>query len=340
MLKQMWTVFVREDKVVENSTLSLWSSTSQIMSTNSGLYDESIGDYNMSAENFFGDISTTNDSSVGTNTTLLTLKWMLLGVAICILIFVFLPFSIYYSWKIYRYRYSIIVHKRFPYLILVTVIGNCIYLSTEKTVMLLIAFKVISCPMVGERQLIEFIILGTIHWVFIYALYLTVLRFWLLYFKLEWALSNINNRWQSIISSRTEYQDWFLRNKKTYGSYTWLIKKVLIFTTIMVILNLWRISALYTIELKGNEEWNTQFSDYKLPFDLTMGFIIYSPAIFIMLYIICKLPQFDDYLLIHEEARFSVYVFILITIVNILTAVLETQSDPNKSLDALFHVQS
>lgn len=306
------------------------------MSSNEWLY----GDYNFSLNltstdyDPYDNISLyTTEAKEATSSFVLTSKMILLGIAGCVLLFVYLPFSIYYSWKIYQNRYSIIVHKRFPYLILVTVIGNCIYLSTEKTIMLLISFQVIPVPTAQYKETVEFIILATIHWVFIYALYLTVLRFWLLYFKLEWALSNINNRWQSIINSRAENQDWFLRNKKTYGSYTWLIKKVVIFTTILVILNLWRVSLLYTIELKESEDWNETFSAWKLPFDLTMGFIIYSPAIFIMLYIICRLPQFDDYLLIQEEARFSVYVFVLITTVNIVTAVLDEQSEPDKGID-------
>ena len=291
------------------------------MSTHNWLYDDSIISTTDSDDSFSNLSSFENSNYSGK---------ILLIIAGCILILLFLPFSIYYSYKIYKNRYSIIVHKRFPYLILVTVIGNCIYLSTEKTVMLLISFKYIACPTPKYEDTLEFIIDATIHWVFIYALYLTVLRFWLLYFKLEWALSNINNRWQSILNSRAENQDWFLRNKKRYGSYTWLIKKVLIFTTILVILNIWRISILYTIELEESSEWNKKFSSWKIPFDLSMGFIIYAPALLVMLYIICKLPTFDDYLLIREEARFSVYVFVLITIVNIAAAVVDEQSEPDK----------
>ena len=307
------------------------------MSTHNWSHNDSIISSTDSNDPFSNlSLLTTQDKSHGINLTFEISKKILLIIAGSLLILFYLPFSIYYSYKIYRNRYSIIVHKRFPYLILVTVIGNCIYLSTEKTIMLLISFNYIACPTPEYEDTLEFIIDLTIHWVFIYALYLTVLRFWLLYFKLEWALSNINNRWQSILNSRSGHQDWFLRNKKKYGSYTWLITKVLIFTTILVILNILRISLLYTIELEESLSWNKKFSNWKIPFDLTMGFIIYTPALLIMIYIICKLPTFDDYLLIREEARFSVYVFVLITTVNIATAVLDEQSEPDKGA----HIQS
>ena len=300
----------------------------------------------METSTWFFNLSTTDDfmlsttdhnpSEHGLNATLITSKWILLGLAIFSLIFIFLPFSIYYAIKVYQNKHSIIVHKRFPYLILVTVIGNCIYLSTEKTLMLLLSFEVITSSNKQTEETIEFIIYASIHWVFIYALYLTVLRFWLLYFKLEWALSNINNQWQSIINSRIESQDWFLRNKKTYGSYTYLIKKVLIFTTILAVLNLWKVSVLYTIELEANKEWNDQLGKVKLPFDLIMGAIIYLPAMSVMLYIICKLPTFDDYLLIREEAKFSIYVFAFMTTMNLIAGILDEQSEDGKEASSWF----
>ena len=114
-------------------------------------------------------------------------RWTMLGVA-GLTLSIFIPFSLYYSVKIWRHRHSIIIHKRFPYLILVTVIANCIYLSTEKTFFLLLSLKCI--PFVdytnnAQMETVEFAVYAAIHWIFIYAIYLTVLRYWLLYFKLE-----------------------------------------------------------------------------------------------------------------------------------------------------------
>ena len=122
------------------------------------------------------------------------------------------------------------------------------------------------------------------------------------------------------------------RNKKRYGSYRWLIKKVVLFTTFLVILNLCRSTVIYTIELEDTREWYGDLAQYKLWLDLSVGCIVYVPALLVMLCIICYLPAFDDYLLIREEAKFSVWVFILLTAMNAITSALHEQSDPDKDV--------
>mmetsp|Transcript_70099 Transcript_70099/g.111502 ORF Transcript_70099/g.111502 Transcript_70099/m.111502 type:complete len:711 (+) Transcript_70099:50-2182(+) len=246
-----------------------------------------------------------------------TPRWILFGLATSLLVIGFLPFSLYYAWRIYHHKNSIIIHKRLPYLIVVTVIGNCLYLSTEKTLKL---FLTVQANQQKDHTLLDTrarIVNAAVHWIFIYALYLTVLRFWLLYFKLEWALSNINNQWLAIINSRYQEQDWFLKNKKTYGSYTWLIKKVMLSTTLLVLLYESKAITLCVIQPDKMQ--------YTLIIDFVVGAVVYSPALCIMLYILFKLPAFDDYLSIHDEAKFSTIVFIALTVLNLIAAVLDEE---------------
>eukprot|EP01084_Bolivina_argentea_P016720 31247_1 len=68
-------------------------------------------------------------------------------------------------------------------------------------------------------------------------------RLWLIYFDLNYLNALKNQAWKSIINIKQKDQDWFLRNKQTYGNKKWIISRILIYyfisaTISCIVLNL------------------------------------------------------------------------------------------------------
>ena len=72
-------------------------------------------------------------------------------------------------------------------------------------------------------------------------LYCWVWRFWILYFDISWTVHVLNNQWKVLINRSSTKSNWYLMNKKRYGSSVWLfwryIGPLMLMSCILVIIN-------------------------------------------------------------------------------------------------------
>eukprot|EP01084_Bolivina_argentea_P112987 201464_1 len=64
-----------------------------------------------------------------------------------------------------------------------------------------------------------------------------VLRYFVVYFDLNFANSMLDSKWKSILNSNFDNHNWFLKHKKTYGNFSWQIKRYFIGWFILSILS-------------------------------------------------------------------------------------------------------
>ena len=125
---------------------------------------------------------------------------------------------------------------------------------------------------------------------------LTTTRVWLLYFDLKYTESIIEREWWQEL----ETQDWYIKNRKKWGSWKrWLWK------VILIVIILW--SALTMITA-----WFAYFA-YLMTFGIiSNGLVIFCSTLF------CKMPKHYDVLLIRKEVNRLAGFYLISTIMYVI----------------------
>ena len=154
---------------------------------------------------------------------------IVLGVlTLLIWIFGFIPFVCFHLLRFFNFRFDITLSKRYPQITLIT----CISLIIWQLMYILeviqyffnggdgfrIAFAWLEIPC-------NFIFSCSILW-----------RFWLTYYDLQFAMSTSKREWQKFIDTDAQYDNWYFKNRKTYGDYIWTKKRFIIGTIGIIIL--------------------------------------------------------------------------------------------------------
>ena len=161
----------------------------------------------------------TTDGSFGNPVFIISLAIIALE-----LLFYF-PAMIYGTYSFGKYRHNILIGKRYPSLTLIAVIGILTH-SISWTFATLSENKIL-LPYTYYAKVLRFI--GTSF--FIWPI---MLRFWMLFYNINWIYQTQNQNWKSIIDPSfkhpTKYyaqtKQWFIVNHKKYGNYR-LLKKYL-----------------------------------------------------------------------------------------------------------------
>eukprot|EP00484_Ammonia_sp_Unknown_P001966 CAMPEP_0197024392 /NCGR_PEP_ID=MMETSP1384-20130603/4937_1 /TAXON_ID=29189 /ORGANISM="Ammonia sp." /LENGTH=483 /DNA_ID=CAMNT_0042452767 /DNA_START=112 /DNA_END=1563 /DNA_ORIENTATION=- len=64
--------------------------------------------------------------------------------------------------------------------------------------------------------------------------WLLLLKYWLIYFLVNWIKITLNKTWQTHLNPRAVQQNWFLRKRSTFGNLWWTLKRLCIFLFLIV----------------------------------------------------------------------------------------------------------
>eukprot|EP01083_Nonionella_stella_P080176 220190_1 len=138
---------------------------------------------------------------------------------------ILVPIESYYAYQIYVNSGSLVIAKRKPGILLISVISAILFYFFYQTILLILSVLGISAldPL---SNILYYVILPM--W---YVSWFTfICRLWILYYTIRHTITVINNKWQSQISkSKNACDDYYLRFKSTLGTWTGLKKKILIY---------------------------------------------------------------------------------------------------------------
>ena len=221
--------------------------------------------------------------------------------------FVYIPLVIYWSRNIWRERHSLIIRKRHCRVIMAIGIVSCLYYLIQRNIGFLIFSDILPSNVTLSLTFINCYTFP----IFNYGLlYIIVYRYWLLYFKTKFAMAQSNNGWQQIIDPSNHLKNWWIVNKKTYGSGHYLRKYVISIWAIIVFIEgtCWFLS--YSLD-----------SSLLTYISLSIDFLIILFPLILTIYIRQNLPLLIDKLRIKQELK---YIFLIIFIIFIVITLLSS----------------
>eukprot|EP01084_Bolivina_argentea_P152483 265991_1 len=147
-------------------------------------------------------------------------------------------------------------------------------------------------------------------WLLMIILYLWVWRFYILLYDINWTCNVLNNEWKVLLNSSSTQQNWYLMNRKTYGSARWIFFRFTfpaIFCSCLLLTANVILGQLVWFKENKNEFWG---------FIQLWGAFIEIIPFFILIIIFCKsnVSQFEDQFFILKELK---YIFIALAIDNL-----------------------
>eukprot|EP00485_Elphidium_margaritaceum_P013158 CAMPEP_0202694726 /NCGR_PEP_ID=MMETSP1385-20130828/8514_1 /ASSEMBLY_ACC=CAM_ASM_000861 /TAXON_ID=933848 /ORGANISM="Elphidium margaritaceum" /LENGTH=702 /DNA_ID=CAMNT_0049350625 /DNA_START=29 /DNA_END=2137 /DNA_ORIENTATION=+ len=219
--------------------------------------------------------------------------------------FVYAPFVVYWASCVYKHRGTLIFSKRYPDVIVVMTIIASVFFLIQRNLGFLIVSNILPPDVTHMLRKINCYAFP----IFVYGLYfLVVYRYWLLYYKTQFADAIINHTgWQSIINPANHERNWWITNKKKYGSRSYLIKYVVLVWIVVVGVEgtLWLLVELDSI------------ASTFIPIACDL-IIVLGPCI-LLVYIRKSLPLIADQLLLKVEIK---YLFIITIVIFVVTAAL------------------
>eukprot|EP01083_Nonionella_stella_P164773 546426_1 len=213
--------------------------------------------------------------------------------------FIYCPLILHWSLNIWKLRHSLIIRKRHSRIIITIGIVSCLYYLIQRNIGFLIYSELLS----DDHTLRLTSLNCYLYPIFNYGLfYIMVYRYWLLYFKTKFAAAQSNGEWQMIINPH-HGQNWWILNKKRFGSGHFLRKYIILLWLCIVCGEgtLWLYSLTYPA--------------------LIMDFLIILFPFILTIYIRQNLPLLIDKLRIKQELK---YIFLIIMLAFIVIALLSS----------------
>ena len=231
-------------------------------------------------------------------------EWNIICYISLALFAIYWSLGVYWGVKFYKYKNEQILRNRFSNLtmmeitfILCRIISNFLVITSD-----LIA----QIPSDDNRYAESATILRQIAFhcgVFFdfCTVYWWAYRFWCIYFAMHWITAAYNIQWQKLIDQAHKSDDnWYLKNKKKWGNYKYLRKYV-----ISCVL----LSSAIAIPLRFCFDFAEDRYDYIGV--SAHGLLVLIPGIF-LIYIFCKLPEFEDFIYVAKEIRYISVILIVI----------------------------
>eukprot|EP01084_Bolivina_argentea_P042795 78886_1 len=222
---------------------------------------------------------------------------------------VFLPYDIYWLYKFWKNRNSLIIAKRHPKLLLISLILIWIWI---------IVYYSLTALIVENYSQHEYYIRGVIHITIIWPFLLTdvvlnATRYWLIFYTIAYNHSIKLNEWRNIINSTNSINCWFIKNKEKWANLQYLRGRIFTFFSILYII----IVFPYIVQSTNTDE-NTYIPTVFLFFSNVL-IVICTVVLPITLYVyminkIYKIPKIEDTIGMRAELIFSIYCIIIITI--------------------------
>ena len=142
-------------------------------------------------------------------------------------------------------------------------------------------------------------------------LYFLTVKEWMVFFKYKWSFYTLQLKWQSILNSEIgndiKKQNWYIRNKNTYGNLKYVYKIfLLIYFTVFLI------SSASVILIS-----HPKASDQIKLYGAGIQFVLVIPAILFYFILVYKTPYIKDTFYIHWESRMHSRIIFIMGIVSI-----------------------
>ena len=173
---------------------------------------------------------------------------------------IFAPFVLYWTYTIWKQRECLVFRKRhIRILSWIGIFAIFFYLMQRN-----ISFIIYSGELNKQSFNIFYCINCYLYPMFGYGLlYIILYRFWLMYYKTKFAMAQTNDAWVSILNPLLSAQNWWIINKKKYGSGHYLRKFMIIIWILIVTIE----GTLWILEFLLN-------TNYLIYFVVFIDFII------------------------------------------------------------------
>lgn len=136
---------------------------------------------------------------------------------------IILPLDIHWFCRFWKYRHSLIIKCRKPNLLLIQL--SSLWLS-------IFIFQAVAIPSYfghGKHyRFIGFVQAFIALPLFLINFFMSFSRYWLLFYIINWNASIKDHEWESIINPENAKDDFYLRNRKKWGSWKWLRPRIII----------------------------------------------------------------------------------------------------------------
>jgi len=188
--------------------------------------------------------------------------------------FGYVPFLCFHLLRFRNFRLDVTLSKRYPQITVITVTALIAWLLS-------FLFEIVY-HFFGGWPLLESIydwISIPVYFVFACSI---VWRFWLSYYDIQFSISTSSREWQKFINTDAQFDNWYFRHRKRYGDYRWTKLRVMMATTLFIILFI-----LISI----------------LPWLAPLRFVLAILPWLAILALYCKTPSFYDEFAIRREMK-------------------------------------
>eukprot|EP01084_Bolivina_argentea_P097352 175006_1 len=231
--------------------------------------------------------------------------------------FILVPIMIYSTYKYWTLRKRTFVYHRSYRLVLTLSILLIILVATER------AFDVLfftSSP-TNRDDVIKNMISASLWALIVYPIaYLLCLRMWIVSYNIHMSQSLEKLKWKNIINPTQT--TWYLTNLDTYGNTKWLLLRISIPCSVIIVSYLLVFNWQHVSGLRHKQ--TNSFILYIIEI-----IIIYIPTIPFLVYIRCKTPEYHDIFEIRAETSLIIKICVIELIISISLVIISTLINKN-----------
>ena len=248
-------------------------------------------------------------------------EWIIFFICTSCIYLIIIPFVIYCNYSFNLHKQDIIIQKRYPSLTLLFGVLMTLNIFLSRPLYLL-TYTICNDPQafstncdIENKSIINFIHYFLLLCIYSFStpnLWIVLLRYWLIYYNVNWTRSTINKTWKIHLNPSDVESDWYLSNKSKYGNIKYCGKRVFI---------LYLIFAPCTILLKC-----FVYQDDGFEMNAIVGLLYKFIPMLIMMIFAFKIRKFKDGFHIIKEVKLVVLVvmsgMILFPLIGALTSIL------------------
>eukprot|EP01084_Bolivina_argentea_P096300 173131_1 len=230
-------------------------------------------------------------------------------------IFIITPILIYFTFRFNQYKNTIVVRKRYPNIIIIIltllIINICIRIPL--TILIVTPTNLFITILRSDVTIFieSFLNIYLTHAVII----LIALRFWMIFYKLNYAYSSSTSEWKTVINPLISTNNWFLqpKNKSTFGNAkSMFCRYFLPFYIIYGTIDFFLLSA---------NRWSILF-EFHLSYFQLIDSLYYLLVMIFCVYLYKQTPNWNDHCYIRQEMKLASLLWLICLIVFIINSII------------------
>eukprot|EP01084_Bolivina_argentea_P072479 131602_1 len=219
---------------------------------------------------------------------------IVLGIMLMILSFSCGIVLIYYWSKFNEWKHDIAFRKRRGNIVKIYTFCSIAILLIGEPLMLLLHFnwKLISKSDSTPYMFLE--VLNDLLYLpfFYFGTGFSLLRYWLIYFDIQFVSSCLNIEWKQIINKNIEtlQEQWYIYYRNTIGNQSYMSRRVAIVCTIVSISSL-TFNYIYVFQITATKLW------------IALNAIFFVTLVSSVVIIFCRMPPFKDTIFLYKEFK-------------------------------------